>query len=103
MPTMEAQTYLPEYRVTLGAELFVTAKSPFEALGIAMKEVNDVIVSEAIHATEDYSIGNSLDILFTTVTVEKMGEDDDEDDEDGDDDAPDDMPRKPKKPAKMRK
>ena len=96
----EADIILPEYRVTLGAELFVTAKSAVEAHMIAMSEVADDIFADE----KTYTIGTVQNInrLFTVVTIEKLADDDEDDDED-EDDAPDDMPRKPKRPAKMRK
>jgi hypothetical protein len=87
---METQTILPEYRVSLGCEVFVTAQSPLQAHGIALRELTDRIRSD-----------KSVETLFTAVVVEKM--DDDEDEDDDEDDAPEDFPGKPKKPTKMRK
>jgi len=105
MPEMQADMYLPEYRVTLGAELFVTANSPKQALGIALDEARDTIVAEeTTHGSNQFSVEYALGLLFTTVLVEKMEDpEDDDDDGDGDDDAPDDHPRKPKRPGRMGK
>lgn len=97
MPEAQADIVLPEYRVTLGAEFYVTAKSPREAHDIAMDEIMDNLrETNGIWAP-------AFDRMFTAVTIEKMDDDEEEDDEDGDEDAPEDMPRKPKKPARMRK
>ena len=103
MPEMQADMYLPEYRVTLGAELFVTATCPLEAHARAVAEVSDALLADVREYTSE-SVHINMERLFTTVLVEKMEDpEDDDDDGDGDDDAPDDHPRKPKRPGRMGK
>ena len=46
MPEAQADIILPEYRVTLGAELFVTAHGPQEALELAMIEASDQLEAD---------------------------------------------------------